>query len=476
MDKDVSLRIDQIADLAVYIRDKKVLNLSDPGAGKTPSVVVFQYYLWSELQIGTVWIMPKSLMAKNRREILRFTNFKPEDVVIVDGTPAQVAAQLRSGAKVFIMGFRRFALSWKSLPSYVRSVHVDEWHMGFKSADSQQTQALFTYFDLGKADYFLPMTGSIINGKLSSVYPAIHVVEPRYYPSAEAFDYQHAIRDYDNKIIGWRGHDKLAEIFRRHGIRRTFESIHGSHEPVFLPEVVIMNPRQREMYDEFHEKAVLDLQKFYLDGTEPGIAYIRARQLMEHPNEFPDLTNPGHFIDVMPGHTPAKEDLLEVHLDHHATAGTPVIIFSSMVPQQRRILAMLERFGFKAGLINGDTPTPIRNAIDQGFVEGGITALVCSPPCAGVGYNWQFCGKQELDHIIFMTLGYLDVEFTQAFKRAIRQARTLGLRVTIPEYADSIDQNVMGILYRKSLDAHKVDPSYKILQLSSFEKDYSMKL
>lgn len=475
MDKNISLRTDQIADLAVYMRDRKVLNLSDPGTGKTPSVVVMQWYRWSQEQLGTVWVMPKSLLRKNKRELHRFTQFTDKQVVIVDGNRTQITEQLASGAAVFLMGPRRFALCHRQLPSYVKAMDVDEFHMCFKSAHSQQTQALFYVFDkMGFTD-FIPMTGSIINGRLNSVYPAIHVVEPRYYASVKAFDDYHGIRDWDNKIIGWTCHDKISKIFERHGIRRTFESIHGKQDPVFFPEVCEMAPKQRQMYDQFHKDAVLELEKFFLDGTQPGVAFIRARQLMEHPNHFPDLTDPGMFTDIMPGAEPAKEAQLRVHLEHHQSTNKPLIIFSSMRPQQVRIEALLKEYGFAYGVINGDTPDKERDRIDTDFQAGRISIILCSPPCAAVGYNWQFCGEQEVDHVIFVTLGYLDTEFSQAYKRAIRGKRNSPLRVTILEYEDSVDQHVMGIIYRKSMDAHKVDPTYKVLQLSGFEKDYSIK-
>lgn len=475
MDPNVSLRVDQVADLSIYIRDRKVLNLSDPGTGKTPSVCVMQYFRWNEEGNGTVWVMPKSLLRKNRRELLRFTNFHPDQVVIVDGTRPQVMAQLNSGAAVLLMGPRRFALSHKMLPSYIKAIDVDEFHMCFKSATSAQTQALFYCFDILKFTDFIPMTGSIINGRLNSVYPAIHVIEPRYYGSAKQFDDFHGIRDWDNKIIGWGNHAKISEIFRRHGLRRTFAEVHGEQEVIFLPEMAKMNPKQRQMYDKFHKDAILELERFFLDGTQPGVAFLRSRQLMEHPNHFPDLTTPGEFTDVMPGELPTKEELLEVHLEHHFTSGKPLVIFSSMRPQQVRIEAMLKRFGFSYGVINGDTPDKERDRIDVAFQKGEITVILCSPPCAAVGYNWQFCGDQELDHVIFMTLGYLDTEVSQAYKRAIRGKRNSPLLVTIMEYEDSVDQHVIGIIYRKSVDAHKVDPTYKVLQLSGFEKDYSIK-
>lgn len=475
MDQGVSLRTDQIADLAVYIRDRKVLNLSDPGTGKTPSVVVMQWYRWSQEGMGTAWVMPKSLLHKNKRELHRFTEFTDNQVVILDGTKPQIEAQLAMKAPVYLMGPRRFALSWRNLPSHTKAMDVDELHMCYKSADSQQAQAMFAAFEVGGYTDFIPMTGSIVNGRLDSVYPAIHVVEPRYYGSQEQFRQYHGIFDYDDKIIGWTNHDKVSQIFGRHGIRRTFEQVHGKVKPVFMPEMATMIPRQRQMYDQFHENAVLELDKFFLDGTMPGTAFIRARQLMEHPNEFPDLTDPGKFVDVMAGEEPAKEQLLRVHLEHHQSTGKPLVIFSSMRPQQVRIAKLLDEYGMKYGVINGDVPVKRRDEIDVAFQKGQIQVIVCSPACAAVGYNWQFCGDQELDHMIFMTLGYLDTEFSQAYKRAIRGQRNSPLLVTVLEYENSVDQHIMGIIYRKSVDAHKVDPTYDVLQLSGFQKDYSIR-
>ena len=467
-----TLREDQVADLAFYIANPKCMNLSDPGTGKTPSVCVWIYYLWTEHGVGTAWVMPKRLLKKNRDELLRFTHFAPEDVVILDGTPKQIEAQLNSGAKVFLMGFRRWALSWEQLPSYVKAVPVDEFHMGFKSATSAQTRELFRAFHTKRMEYFLPMTGTLIEGKLSSAYPAIHIIEPRYYANEQAFLYQHAIYDYNDKIIGWKNHEKLKAIFGRHAIRRTFASIYGEQEIVVIPEVVDMTPRQRKMYDEFHEKAILELEKFYLDGTQPGVAFIRARQLMEHPNEFPDLTNPGQFIDIMPGETPGKEELLEIHLEDHNNTGKPLIIFSALVPQQRRLAKLLDRYGRKYAIINGSVSQKESDEADRAFRAGEITDLICSPLCASVGFNWGFCGDVEVDHMIFVSCDYNDTTFLQAVQRAVRGKRTSPLRVTTLEYADSIDQRIFSIIYRKSVDAHKVDPTRPIIQLSGYNKEY----
>lgn len=474
MDEGVSLRVEQIADLSFYMQNRKCMNLSDPGTGKTPSVCVMQWYLWNELGVGTCWAMPKRLLRKNQREILRFTRFEEKDVVIVDGTRAQVEKQLKSGAKVFLMGFRRFTLSSKALPSYVKAFHVDEFHKGFKNAQSAASLAMFDAFDKKRFEWFIAMTGTLISGKLSSSYPAIRVIEPRYYTDEKAFMNQHGLYDWEGKLIGWQNHEKLRYIFGTHGIRRTFTEIFGEQEIVYLPEVTQMEPEQRRMYDEFHEKAMVDLDKFFLTGTEPGVAFIRARQLMEHPNRFPDLTNPGQFVDVIPGRKPGKEELLDLHLDDHQDSGKPLIIYSSMIPQQENVAKTLKERGMRFGRIHGQMSLNVSDQVALDFEQGKIDTMLCSPACADVGFNWQFCGEQEVDHIIFMTTDYLDTTIIQAIRRAIRGKRSSPLRVSFLEYEDSIDQQILRIIYNKSVEANKVDPTRMVLQLSGFEKNYAI--
>jgi hypothetical protein len=431
-----------------------------------------QWYLWSQKGVGTVWAQPKSLLKKNKRELLRFTDFTDEDVVIVDGTPAQVKKQLESRAKVFLMGFRRLTLCWRQLPAFVKAVHIDEFHMGYKTADSQNSLALFKMFDSGRMEWFIPMTGTLIDGKLSSAYPAIRVVEPRYYLSHENFLLYHGIKDIDGKIAGWKNHEKLSKIFGRHAILRTFASVHGEQEVVHIPEMVDMEGKQRTYYDKFHDDAVLELETFFLDGTLPGVAFTRARQLMEHPSEFPDLANPGQFIDILNGEPTGKEERLKVHFEEHYLSEKPLIIFTPLIPQQMRVAQLLEQHKLSFVVINGSISQKKRDQNSDAFEEGRVQVVLATPQTAAFGYNWQFSGKREVDHMIFTALDFGDATFVQARQRAIRGKRSSPLRLTTLEYYESLDQHICSIIHRKSIDANKVDPSRPILQLSGFEKKF----
>ena len=463
------LRDYQIDDLAFYINHPKCLNLSEPGTGKTGSVVVNQERRWLKEQKATLWVQPKSLLAKNKVEILEFTSFDPDDVAIVDGTPKQVKAALGSGAKVLLMGRDRFKRVYEELlPARpdIRALDVDEFHMVFGGPESAATAAYWKA--MRRMDEGIGMTGTLVNGRLDTVYPAIHAIEPRYYSSYRAFLYYHAILDDYERPVFWRRHGRIAEILAKHGIRRTFAEVHGPEAKIAHTELVDMAPRQLAAYQRFEKELSIDLGEAILDGTAPAQFVLRARQILELPFSLPDPRDPKlPRVDLTGGETTGKEAALELHFADHARSGKPLVVFAVFHEQQRRIAKLAADAGLRVEIMNGDTPTAKRAAIDQGFVAGAIDCIVCSPAVAAVGWNWQFWGpdKFEVDHVIFAAIDYLDTSYFQAYRRFMREVRSTPLRITTLAYRNSVDQRVMGIVHLKSVDANKVDPTREVYDL-----------
>jgi hypothetical protein len=473
----LQLRTDQIARLAHYIGQPKCLDLSDPGTGKTPPVVVNQFRRWQDSELPTLWVQPKALMFKNRMEICRFTPFTSDDVAIVDGTPKKVKAALNSGARVLCMGPDRFKRVLADIPSMYKAMDVDEFHMCFGGAGTPSVTGAYTPSGRVSAFYSYPivegvfMTGTLINGRLDTAYPAIQKIEPNYYPFGyEQFLGTHAILDENLRPIAWQNHDRLRQILARHGVRFTFEQIFGKQEVVHETTWVDMSPKQRAMFDQFKEQAYLELHDFMVNGTEPGQATIRARQIMEHPNAFPDLRDPdGKLppVDICPGERPAKLDILEIDFEDQNRRGEPIIVFAAYKRQMEQIAELARKMGRKvAPVMNGDTSAKARRDADEGFQAGHYDTIVGSQAVCSVGYNWQFCGEVETSLVVNASLSYMDSDYIQGYRRAIRGKRTIPLRVKTLAYFDSVDLKVMNILERKSRDANLVDPTREVLQFS----------
>ena len=450
----LTLRDYQVADLAFYMAKPRCMNLSDPGCGKTPSVCVYMYFLWSTQNVKSVWTMPKSLLKKNKEEFFLFTDFKEEDIVIVDGPPAKRKKQMQQEGKVFLMGFDCFSSNWEQLLSYQPLINahiVDEIHMGYGGHESKRTQEL--YLAMERIKYFVAMTGTMINGRLSSAFPTINVIDGTYYRNYYSFLFTHAVENSFGQVVAWKNPGKVAVFFRSYGVRHSFKAVYGEEAKVIVNEQCQMDPKQRRAYDEFEETALLELENSWLDGSLPGVNLIRCRQLMEHPQTF------GAPLDTIT--ETGKEARLKVHLEDAKLSGKPLIIFAALKPQHDRLVAICEKMGFRVGKINGDVSTKRRFEIDDDFKAGYLDIVIGSPATMAVGYNWG-----HVDTVVFMSLDYMDSSFIQGYRRAIRGKRTTPCLIYVLEYENSVDQKIFAIVQKKSALAHAVDETQERIQLN----------
>lgn len=448
----------QIADLSFYMQTKRCLNLSDPGAQKTGSAAMYSWYLASEKNIKSAWAMPKSLLRKNKQDLLDFSHFRNEEVMIYDGTPAQREQLIRKkDTKVLLMGFDRWSSEWDEILHHhpeLGHLTVDEMHLGYAGHDSGRTQAF--YDSMKEVDTFLGMTGTIIKGRLSSAYPALQVIEPRFYGSYGGFLGFHSVRDdATGKITGWRNHEKLRQIFMNVAVRHTFEEVHGPESKVIIPELCDMNAAQRKVYDAMEEDALVELEDSFLAAGSMAVAAIRCRQLMAHPETF------GLKVGLT-----GKDERLKIHLGDAVQSGEPIAVFASLIPEQLRIVELAKSMGLRTGLINGTVSAARRAEIDAQFQAGLLDCVVASPATAGIGFNWN-----HLRVMVFASLDYQDDSFMQAYRRGIRGKRETPLLIYVLEYRDSIDQRIMKIIEMKSRESHLVDPTKEIYKLSQQNMD-----
>jgi hypothetical protein len=451
MEPGISLRQSQIVDLTFLMQTPRAALLHDPAVGKTPSVCVYMWWMWSTNHQRSIWVMPGQLMEKNKEELLRFTHFTSDDVMILDGRPEDKIFP-EDDPKVIIMGAARFKLSWRALLKRFPDINLlaaDETHMFWATDGSQQTQQM--YMAMQKIERFVAMTGSIIKGRLSSAYPVIHVIEPRYYASYDVFLGYHHVAEIPGAKKSWVHGGRIAQIMGKHALKRSFEDEYGAEAKVIVTEQCQMSPKQRMNYDKFEAEAILELEDSMLTGSGGGVFALRCNQIMAHPETW----------GLAEAEVTGKDEQLLIHAAHHANTGEPCIVYPFFIPEQERIAKLLEKQGMTVGVMNGNTSSKERGAIDRAFRAGEIQWLVGSPQIAVVGYNWG-----HVNHVIFPTVPYGDDILYQAYRRAIRGVRTTPLLITIFEYANSIDQRKMAIIRAKSKLAQSVEHTREVYDLS----------
>lgn len=447
-------RPDQVEDLTHLILNPKTMVLHDPGVGKTITAALHTEYNIRHKNQKVAWTQPVSLIQKNVDELLKFTCFDEKDIVSVTGSPKKRLEKMEGPGKVFLFGGDGFAKEGEILLKHHPDVRVnilDEPHLYFAGHNSKRTQA---WYRLARhMNSIVPMTGTIIKGKLDSIYPFLHAMFPQYYGMHENFIAKHAVQDENGKLIHWQHHEHLRKILERHSICRSFESVYGPDGTVVITEPCELSAVQREKYDELEAFALIELEDVFIEAGSPGVKAIRARQVMSCPE---------HLGIVRHDFRTPKDDLLMVHIQEAIAMNERLTIFAAFVPEQERIMRMLDALGVKAALINGNTPMNKRRDIDREFQAGLLQFVVGSPACMAVGFNWGFLYK-----IVFTSLDYMDDSFVQAYKRGVRGKREKPLLVYVLEYKDSLDQRVFRIVEGKSKDANLITPHKPVLNFSA---------
>lgn len=469
----MELRDYQVDDLAFLIKRKRGLLLHDPGGGKTPPACLFMYWVWKTQGGNSIWAMPTHLMKKNRRELLKFSDFKEEDVVIIRGeySAARKKKLRESGAKVFITSFQGLVgkrsgdAEWTKYPN-VKCIVLDELHKAFSNPESPSSIELWRC--MRDKPFFCGMTGTLIKGRLNSAYTMLQIIEPRFYGNYRDFLAQHSIKDYFGTIIGWRNHEKLSKILEFISRRKTFDEIYGKQEVNFFIEEVEMSSEQLEAYNEYKTSGMLEFEKLVLEGANEGVNLLRLRQILAHPEYISvpvERDDKGRILRTekmsITDKRTARDEQLVTHLEDHIDSGEPLLILSSLQPEQERMLRLCRELGLTAELINANTSQTKRDKIDLDFKSGKVQVVVGSPETMATGFNWE-----HLNHVIFLSLTYNHDDFIQAYRRAVRGKRTRPLRVTLIQYMDSVEQRQDYLLDRKSRESARVDPTYEILNLS----------
>lgn len=476
--ENLKLRDYQIGDLSYLIGKRKALLMHDPGTGKTPPACLFMWYVWSKHRKKTQWAMPTHLMKKNKEELLKWSNFTDEEVAIIDGTPKQ-KEKLRndSRVKVFITSFpglvkkdKKGTAAWKYYAE-TDLIVIDEFHKYFSNHESEATQEL--YRCMRTKNFFCGMSGTVIKGRLDSAYPMIQIIEPRFYGNYFDFLAQHAIKDYWGKIIGWRNYDKIRQVLGHIGRRTAFEDVFGERDIVFFIEEIDMGATQKKLYMQFKAMGMVELEKVILEGSNEGVNLLRLRQILAHPERISvpmERDEKGkitrfEIVDASGGVDTERDERIKLHIQDHIDNKEPLVIISTLIPEQQRLYELANEMGMKTALINSTVANKDRWKIDEDFQAGRIQCVVGSPSTMGTGFNWS-----HINHILVAGLDFAADDFIQILMRGFRGKRKQPLKATLIQYKSSVEQHLDRVLDTKSRESHTIDPTYLILNLSGHHR------
>ena len=135
----------------------------------------------------------------------------------------------------------------------------------------------------------------------------------------------------------------------------------------------------------------------------------------------------------------AKFELMMMKLDAIAQAGEKVIIFATF----QKVIdivkgALKEKYGIRAGVIDGRTPNEERQPlIDEFSSSGGFDVLILHPKTAGMGFNIT-----AATHVIHYCRQWNPALEEQATARAWRNGQKSVVSVYYMYYADTIEETI----------------------------------
>lgn len=437
----LQLRDYQVKQLQYHLSADRTINRSEPSTGKTPTVCVYMKIKYQTEGKKAVFVMPTSLFGKNKEEVMKWCDYSESEIGMCNVGPEKRKEVYRdSNVKCFIMSFDCFAKEWDLLPRDVDVVLIDEFHLGYSTHKSNRTQSY--YRSSRRFKHFIIMTGTLIDGRYNSAYPAIAIIEPRYYLTHDNFMRYHGVFNNFGQVVAWRNPDKLKEILRRHSCGISVrEAYKDRKEDIIIFEKCMMDETQRKAYLEMEKDALVELEDSYIDARDSGgVKQIRCRQILSCPEA----------LGIKIG-TNGKDEMLKIHLEDAVAYKKPLLIFSIFEAEQERIVSICKEKGLRVALINGSVSSTKRFQIDKDFREGKLDVVVGSPATCSIGFNWE-----HVDRVIFTSCDYKDSTFKQSIARGNRGTRPEPLKVYILDYGTKVEKRIMDIIKRKSSESKKI--------------------
>lgn len=432
--------------LAYHLKEPRSIDTSAPSCGKTPVLAMWMKLRYQIDGCKSIFTMPSSILLKNQEEVINWTGWSEDEVVICNGTPKKREQMYKNPkAKCFLMTFSIYATEWEKLHKLqpeVNAVCMDESHLSVSTHTSQRTQSMYRSSRVFK--YFLWATGSLINGRYSSVYPYLAVINPMWYGSYNNFLRYHAVYGPFNNIVGWARPERLKKILSLCSKGVTLDEAYPNRpENIIVVEKCEFDENLKKAYTDLEEDALLELTDEYLECKNPMVKSLKCRALLAAPELF-DLPNP---VKVN-----GKDEMVKTHIENALYDKERILIFACFKAEQERIVKICEKMGARVALMNGEVSSAKRGEIDKKFRHGELDVVVGSPKVLGFGFNFEF-----VKEIVFVDLDYQDSSVEQGILRGSRGTRTRPLPIYFLMYPCKLEKRIMQIIQRKKNERLKVE-------------------
>ena len=464
-----------------FLLSKQVAVLGDEmGLGKTLQAIVACSQLLDQGEIDEVLVVcPRSLKLNWFYEITRFTNYREEQITIVEGSPLKRQRQLSMpGRRWLIINYEGVRIEDQRLLAIYRqrafAMVCDESHK-IKNARAQQSKCCLAVGQLAQRRYLL--SGTFVANRPEDVWHQVKFLDggellgetftsfKRRYCIEQEFKFGNR---YVSKIVAYKNLDDLRDRISTLMLRRT------KRECLDLPDKVIqtipieMTSKQKTFYNKICKGIITELGAD-LGSTKLSLANVLSKMIYAlQVASNPALVDPQKQVErlskrfqessdqrlreqisfwqnIQPlgieesAKVLALDDLLELYCEEQK-----VVLWSNFVGN---IELLAERYQcYRPVVFYGKTKHTDRDqAVDCFNNEESCRLFIANPQAAGLGLTLISSSLS-----IFFDRNFSTVDYQQAVDRIHRIGQTKVCHILIMQTQSSVDHVVDYVIREKT--------------------------
>lgn len=392
------------------------------GLGKTLQIIAALCNENSSLVFPSLIISPSTLLENWRRECEKFA---PHIKTLIHQGPQRTGYPKELKNYDVVISSYDIAIRDSSLFNQINWKYIvcDE-AQAIKNPDAKRTISIKKI----PRNVGIAVTGTPIENSLTDLWSVMDFAVPGYLGSKSDFE-----RNYPPTIEGAaRLEGIISPLILR---RRVTDVAQDLPEKIIIPQVLELNPFEKEQYEVIRNNAENELQKNSSLAVLTNLRMFCTHPFLTHEYDNNDLE---YFSNKYVRLIEIAEEIV--------ANNSKLLLFTSYNKMNDLIRKDFERrFHIFSKSIDGRTPVHDRqNIIDEFSKTTGSAILVLNPVAAGAGLNIT-----AANHVIHYNLEWNPAKEDQASARAYRRGQTLPVTIHRLYYADTVEEAINERLERK---------------------------
>ena len=432
----------------------RVLDLSDPGVGKTRPVIDAFYERRLNGGGKMLAIAPKSILQPAWGDDIE--KFSPNCRYVI-ATATNRAKAFEIDADIYITNHDavRWLLKHPEVLEGFDTVAIDE-STAFKNPQSQRSKAIRSLIDL--FEYRECMTGTPNSNGILNIWHQAFLIDNGERLGTNYYQFRASVcapeqvgpgRDMIKWVDKPGAEEAVAALLADITVRHKFEECHDIPRNKVSDIYINLNPKHRKMYEQLKEDAILELQDAQVSAVHAGVLTNKLLQLTS-----------GAVYNTDGGASLIDTDRYELIIDLVEQRESCLVAFN-WTHQRDQLMDLATKRGISFAVIDGSVKDADRIKAVNDFQNGLIKVIFAHPASAAHGLTLT-----KGTTTIWSSAVYDAEKFEQFNRRIYRAGQTRKTETILITARDTIEEQVFEKMKSKH---HKMITLLDLLQIPTEE-------